>query len=136
VDTSGRALVNAGLAIGLIGLAIALLPFGRWIMATVALLPPAAAAASNFGQDGLLLGSTFLLTALGLRAIADRGWTWRHAALAAPAAIAATAIKFVYLPVAALSLLPWPGRHERLKRCFLRSASPSSPRQFSPSGCS
>lgn len=112
---AGR-LVNAALAIGLIALAISLLPFGRWIMATVALSPPVAAAASNFGQDGMLLGTTFLLTALGLRAIAERGWTWRHAALAAPAAIAATAIKFVYLPLAALSLLPWPARNERLRR--------------------
>jgi uncharacterized membrane protein len=112
---AGR-LLNAAIAIALISLAIGLLPFGRGVMTTVALLPPSSAAAANFGQDGLLLGTTFLLTALGLRTIADGGWTWRRMALAAPAAIAAAAIKFVYLPLAAVSLLPWPNRQQRLQR--------------------
>jgi uncharacterized membrane protein len=77
-------------------------------MAIVALLPPTAAGAASFGQDGLVIGAAFLLTALGLRTAVEHRWTPRRILISAIAAIAVTLSKFVYLPLVAVPLLPKP----------------------------
>jgi len=101
-------LLNSALCILLIWWALVQLPFGRWAMAIVAFLPPTAAGAASFGQDGLVIGAAFLLTALGLRTAVEHHWTPRRVLISAIAAIAVTLSKFVYLPLVAVPLLPKP----------------------------
>ena len=101
-------LFSCALCIGLIWWALTLLPFGRWTMTIIALLPPTAAGAASFGQDALVIGGGFLLTALGLKIAVDSRWSVRRFAIVAAAGIALTLSKFVYLPLIAVPVLPKP----------------------------
>jgi uncharacterized membrane protein len=101
-------LLNATLCIALIFLALRLLPFGRWIMVTVALSPPMAAGAASFGQDALVNGGGFLLTALGLQIAVEKRWTGPRAAAVGLAGAAVSLAKFAYLPLIAIAAFPVP----------------------------
>jgi len=103
-------LLNAALAIALIALALRILPVGKKVMLTTALLPPAAAGAAAFGQDGLVIGCAFLLTAVGTKVAIERRWRSKDLAIAAAAGIAITVAKLVYLPLLAVAAFPLPGR--------------------------
>lgn len=101
-------LLNSALCIALVWWALVQLPFGRWTMAIVALLPPTAAGAASFGQDGLVIGAAFLLTGAGLKVAVEHRWSTRRILISALATIAVTMSKFVYLPLVAVPLLPKP----------------------------
>lgn len=95
---------NALLTVLLLCGAFRALPAGRLVLLVVALLPMTAACAGSFGQDGLVIGASAWLVALGARAWAERGWKGRGGALAVGLAVALTLAKFVYLPLAGLGL--------------------------------
>jgi uncharacterized membrane protein len=101
-------LFNCILCIALICWALRLIPFGRNVMLVIALLPPTAAGAASFGQDGLAIGAGFLLTALGLKVAAEERWSVRDRLTAGLAGIAVTLSKIVYLPLIAVAALPRP----------------------------
>ena len=101
-------LINSALCIGLICWALTLIPYGRWIMMIIALLPPTAAGAASFGQDGLINGTGFLLTAAGLRIAYAERWSARSILIAAATGVLLTISKVVYLPLVALAAVPKP----------------------------
>jgi uncharacterized membrane protein len=101
-------LLNVALCIGLVFSALRLAPFGRWIMVIIALSPPMAAGAASFGQDALVNGGGFLLTALGLKIAVEKRWTGPRAAAVGLVGIAVTLAKLVYLPLIALAAFPLP----------------------------
>jgi uncharacterized membrane protein len=111
-------LLNLALCIGLVVWALKLVPFGRWLMLIVALSPPMAAGAAAFGQDALVNGGGFLLTALGLRIAAEKRWTGSRAAIVGLVGIAVSLAKFAYLPLVAIAALPLP-RGVRMQRWLL-----------------
>ena len=115
-------LLNCILCISLISWALKLLPFGRWAMATIALLPPTAAYAASFGQDSLIIGGVFILTALGLKISVEKRWTPVGTLILASAGILVTVSKVVYLPLVAVAALPKP-REIAWHRWFWRPAA-------------
>lgn len=102
-------LLNCILGIALIAWALRLLPFGRWVMATIALLPPTAAYTASFGQDSLIIGGVFILTALGLKIAVEKKWTAVGTLVLSVAGILVTISKVVYLPLIAVAAFPKPG---------------------------
>jgi uncharacterized membrane protein len=108
-------LLNLFLCIGLIYWALKLVPFGRWVMLTIAISPPIAAGAASFGQDALVNGGGFLLTAMGLKIAAEKRWTGSRAAAVGIAGAAVSLAKFVYLPLVAIAAFPLP-RGMRMQR--------------------
>lgn len=111
---SGR-LLNTAICIALVAWALALMPFGRWVMMTIGLLPPVAAGAASMGQDGLIVGCGFVMTAWSLNAAVEGRWRMRGAVALGLAAITATLAKFVYLPLVGIALLPKPRRASWLR---------------------
>jgi uncharacterized membrane protein len=101
-------LLNVALCIGLVFWALRLLPFGRWIMLTIAISPPMAAGAASFGQDALVNGGGFLLVALGLKIAVEKKWTGSRVAAVGLAGAAVSLAKLVYLPLVAIAALPVP----------------------------
>lgn len=101
-------LFNSALCIVLIWWALKLIPFGRLVVMTIALLPPTAAGAASFGQDGLVIGAGFLLIGLGLKVAAEGRWSDREAVIAGLTCIAVTMAKIVYLPLVAVPALARP----------------------------
>lgn len=101
-------LLNVALCIGLIWRALTILPFGGGVMMTIALLPPAASGAASFGQDGLIIGCGFLLTALGLKTAVEGRWSARTTIIVTAVGVAATLAKLVYLPLVGVAALPKP----------------------------
>lgn len=109
----GRVL-NAALAFALLCCAFRALPSGRLVLLVIGLLPMTAACAGSFGQDGLVIGGSAWLVALGLRAVLVRQWSRAAGVGAVVLAIAVTLAKFVYLPLAGLGLF-LRGRDGRLR---------------------
>jgi uncharacterized membrane protein len=101
-------LINAGICIAFIWWALTLIPYGRSVLMITALLPPTAAAAASFGQDGLIIGTSFVLFAAGLKASVERRWSAQNIAIATMTGIAVTISKIVYLPLVMLAALPKP----------------------------
>jgi uncharacterized membrane protein len=60
--------VGATIALGLLVLALNILPVGRLFLLLVALTPMTASVAGSFGQDGIVIGSCAMLIALAVRA--------------------------------------------------------------------
>ncbi|MBO9580754.1 MAG: DUF2142 domain-containing protein [Sphingobium sp.] len=114
VVRSGR-LLNTAICIALVSWALALMPFGRWVMMTIGLLPPVAAGAASMGQDGLIVGCGFVMTAWSLKAAVEGRWRMRGAVTLGLAAVTATLAKFVYLPLIGIALLPKPRRASWLR---------------------
>jgi len=98
-------LLNALLTIALIAAALRTLPTGRSLLLAIGLLPMTAACAASFGQDGLIIGATACLVALGVRAAMAGFWSPRSGLSAVALTVVATLAKFVYLPLAGLALL-------------------------------
>jgi|tagenome__1003787_1003787.scaffolds.fasta_scaffold20980752_4 uncharacterized membrane protein len=105
----GRVL-NLALCIALVWWALRIMPFGRWLMVTIALSPPMAAGATSFGQDALVNGGAFLLTAMGLKVAVERRWTVSRAAVVGTVGAVISVAKFVYLPLLSIAALPVPER--------------------------
>lgn len=101
-------LLNAALTLGLFLLALAILPVGRLFLLLVALTPMTACAAASLGQDGLIIGSSAMLIALGVRARFEGRWTRRSLLLLALFAAVIGLSKIVYLPLVGLAWLPLP----------------------------
>ena len=102
---TGRVL-NALLAAMLIAMAIRLTPWGATGLFWIGLLPTTSAASATFGQDGLVIGGSCLLLALGLRMALARSWSVSSAALLGLVASFVTLAKFVYLPLAMVAGAP------------------------------
>jgi uncharacterized membrane protein len=105
-------ILNSALTIALLHVAFRTLPAGRALLLVIALFPMTAACSASFGQDGLIIGGSALLTALGLRASATGRWEKRSAFVAGLMACLITLTKVVYLPLAGLALLPVPSKGE------------------------
>ncbi|HEX5182701.1 MAG TPA: DUF2142 domain-containing protein [Allosphingosinicella sp.] len=101
-------LLNAALTLGLFLLALNILPVGRLFLLLAALTPMTACAAASLGQDGLIIGSSAILIALGVRARFEGRWTRRALLLLALFAAIVGLSKIVYLPLVGLALLPLP----------------------------
>lgn len=115
-------LLNAGLAIWLIAMAIRLTPWGGLGLMWVGLLPMSAASSAAFGQDGMIIGSACLLFALGL----DRATRIKRTSAGMFAIAALTTIitlsKAVYLPLGLVAGFPrtrsdWVGRRLLVPAC-------------------
>ncbi|MEJ7926652.1 DUF2142 domain-containing protein [Sphingobium sp. AN641] len=107
---TGR-MVNALVALGLILLALRLLPFGRMALLGVALLPTAVYQTGSLSPDAVINSVGFLGLALALRIGHAPPRPARTAALFLVAPLLALA-KGVYLPLMAAGLR-WPRRGER-----------------------
>jgi hypothetical protein len=103
-------LLNCAVSIALIWWALRILPFGRWIALTVALLPPTAAGAASFGQDGLVIGTGFLLISSGLNVAQEKRWSIKSVLVVSVASIIIAVSKVVYLPLTAVGAIPRPPR--------------------------
>ena len=103
-------LMNAALCIGLIWWALTLIPYGGGIMLIIAILPPTAAGAASFSQDGMIIGASFLITGAALKVAAERRWSVRNTILVGVAGVIVTIAKIVYLPLVIVSVLPKPQR--------------------------
>jgi predicted membrane protein DUF2142 len=101
-------MLDAALALGLLVLALAILPVGRLFLLLVAFMPMTASAAASFGQDGIVIGSCAVLIALGVRARFDGLWTRKSLLLLALFAAIIGLSKIVYLPLVGLAWLPLP----------------------------
>jgi hypothetical protein len=99
-------LLNAALAILLLWAAIRLVPVGKRVLLIIGLSPPVAAFTASMGQDGLVIGLSALLVAASVRAVAAGRWDRRGAAILGAAATLVTLAKIVYLPLAAIALVP------------------------------
>jgi hypothetical protein len=109
VVRTGR-ILNAALALGLFAFALSILPVGRVVLLLTALMPMTAASAASLGQDGLVLGSCAMVTALAVRARLEGRWRAGDLALLALFGSVLALTKIVYLPLLALALLPLPHR--------------------------
>ncbi len=101
-------LLNAALTLGLLLLALTVLPVGRLFLLLVALTPMTASMAGSFGQDGIVIGSCAVLIALNVRARFEGRWTRRSLFLLAAFAAIVGLTKIVYLPLVGLAWLPLP----------------------------
>lgn len=100
-------LLNATLAILLIFAAMRITPVGAMGMAWVGLFPMTAAAASSLGQDGLVIGGTCLLTAVGLKVVQSGVWTRSEALGSAVVGVAVALAKVTYVPLALIGGAPF-----------------------------
>ena len=99
---------NAVTAVTLLALAIGLLPMGKGPALLAGLLPMALYEYASVSPDALVISASFLLTAVGLRALQRGEWRSGEVAGAALAGLVACAAKPVYAPlllVAAPALL-------------------------------
>ena len=96
--------INAALAFALLCAAFRALPVGRPILLVVGLLPMTAACAGSFGQDGLIIGASAWIVALGIRALLAGSWAHGEARWLVVLTAAVTLAKIVYLPLAGLAL--------------------------------
>lgn len=108
-------LLNSALTITLLWGAIRITPLGKRLLLTFALLPPVAAFSASMGQDGLVIGLSALVVATGLRAVVSKGWDWSSVMVLALATPVMTLAKIVYLPLAALALMPTKLRGQRVR---------------------
>jgi len=99
-------LLNAGLALFLIYLAVRITPVGSSAILFVGLLPMTAAASASFGQDGLVIGGSSLLIAVGLRNALRRQPDLANLMIAGAAAVAIALCKIFYLPLAVVGGQP------------------------------
>lgn len=91
-------LLNAVLAITLIAVAISLAPYASYTFLFIGLLPPTIASSTSFGQDGLVIGSSCILVATGLR-LALLPAARRERLLLVTSGIVVTLTKIVYFPL-------------------------------------
>jgi uncharacterized membrane protein len=101
-------LFNAALTLGLLALALTIMPVGRLFVLLLALMPMTAAMAASLGQDGLIIGSCAMVTALGLRAAREARWSRSALVLLGLFGGVLGLTKIVYTPLIALALLPVP----------------------------
>ena len=109
-------LLNAALAIGLIYWSLRIATIGRLALLWVGFLPMTAATSSSFGQDGLIIGSACVLTALGVRKLSASRWTLKELFLSAVFTVVLTVSKFVYLPLAMIAGAPFVERRFEVRR--------------------
>ena len=101
-------LANLAVWIGLVVLALWLIPFGKWALFALALTPMSLFQAASVSPDAMINGSAFVFVAVSLRLIFVETSIskWEYMALFAPVAVFALS-KPEYLPLALL-LLPIP----------------------------
>ena len=90
---------NAMTAVTLLALAIGLLPLGNGPALVAGLLPMALYEYASASQDAFVISASFLLTALGLRALRRGAWQSGEVAGAALAGLVVCAAKPVYAPL-------------------------------------
>jgi len=108
-------ILNALLTFVLLWAAFRMLPFGRLVLLVIALLPMTASCAGSLGQDGLIIGGTAWLVALGLRAMSEGKWSRLNAGTLIALAVTVTLAKMVYLPLAALPMISRKPHGDRLR---------------------
>lgn len=103
---------NALTAVTLLAIAIGLLPVGKGPALLAGLLPMALYEYASVSPDALVIGASFLLTALGLQALRRGEWRSGEVAGAALAGLVACATKPVYAPLLLIAapMLLSPGR--------------------------
>lgn len=116
---SGR-LVNALLALAMLGLALRLLPFGRPAMLAAALLPTFCYQSGSLSPDAVINGLGFAGLALALR-IGFAGWTPTRGMLLMFTAPLLALAKGVYLPIMAAGLR-WPDSRRDLRPWLILAA--------------
>lgn len=99
-------LANAAASVGLLALAIRLLPAGRSVLMLIGLLPMALFLYGSASPDAMTLASAFLFTALAVRAQTVGGWSRRALALGACAGLIFCSVKPVYTPLLLTGLVP------------------------------
>jgi hypothetical protein len=97
-------LVNGLVALLVTLAALSIMPRGRWLMLVFALLPMPLFQYSTASPDAAAISMSFLLTALGLRALSRGGWTLRDGSVAAIAGAIACSLKPVYAPLLLIAL--------------------------------
>jgi len=115
-------LLNGGLAILLIYLALRLAPVGALAILWVGLLPMSAAASASFGQDGMVIGGGCLLTAIGMRVLFNQRWSRVDLLVTAGLVSAVTLAKICYFPLALIGADPLAGRDRRPRRLIIAAA--------------
>ena len=95
---------NALAAILVLSAAIALLPVGRLPALVLGLLPMALYEYASVSPDALIITGSFLLTAIGLRALVRGGWRMGEVVAAGIAGAVVCSVKPVYAPLLVISL--------------------------------
>ncbi len=99
-------LINALSAIAVLTIAVALLPFGRPLLAFVGLQPMAVYEYASVSPDALTITTALLFTALGVRALTrGRVTIWTVVAMIATGTIFCS-LKPVYAPLLLIALVP------------------------------
>jgi len=97
-------LCNALAAVGVMTLALRLLPVGRAAALAVALLPMSQFEYGSVAPDAMIIACAFLYTAIVLRASLQRTWRMSDIVLAAAAAAVVCSVKIVYAPLLAIGV--------------------------------
>lgn len=95
---AGR-VANALLFLLLFGYAIRLTPWGGPAFLFIGLHPTTVSSTATFGQDGLVIGSSALLVAVGLRVMLSGRWSGSSLLTLAGAGAGIALTKFLYLPL-------------------------------------
>ena len=111
-------MLNATLAIFLIYWALRLAPVGRSALLFVALLPMTAATSASFGQDGLVIGGSCLLVAVGLRNLFGQPPQLANIVISTAVAIPLALCKVFYLPLALVGGQPLVAGKLQLRRLW------------------
>lgn len=97
-------LLNALTAVGLLSLAIGLMPFARLLALLCGLLPMAVFQYASASADGVVISGAFLVTALELRALARGRWRGWEVAATALLGLFVCSTKPVYAPLLLIAL--------------------------------
>lgn len=95
---------NALVAIALVSVAVGLMPVGQVPALLFGLLPMALYEYASVSPDALVISGSFLLAALGLRALVRGSWRWGEVLAAAVAGAVVCSIKPVYAPLLVIAL--------------------------------
>lgn len=99
-------LFNCLSALGLLGLAVSIMPFAEELAILAGLLPMSLYLYSSFSPDADLIGCALVFSALSISASARGNWSTRELWMAAIAGAVFCSVKPVYAPMLLAALLP------------------------------
>jgi uncharacterized membrane protein len=99
-------LFNCLSALGLLGLAVGIMPFAEELVILAGLLPMSLYLYASFSPDADLIGCALVFSALSISASARGNWSTRELGMAAIAGAVFCSVKPVYAPMLLAALLP------------------------------
>ncbi|WP_324808337.1 DUF2142 domain-containing protein [Sphingomonas sp. LY29] len=109
-------LFNSALVIALVYWAVRITPVGALAFVWAGLLPMSASASAAFGQDGLAIGGSCLVAAVGLKVLLRDQWQRSELFAFTIITLLVSLSKMLYLPIALVAAQPFHQRGDRWRR--------------------